>query len=586
MPIYSASISVNVLVKNFRPQKNVLILTAAIICYCCSIAVNAQEAEQPAEQQLEQPATVTPTPTPQPPLINAQPKPSYEPATIDSTAVDKTEQATKQAIEKTVDPTPQPPLIDAQQEPSYKPATIDSTAVEKTEQTTEQAIEQTVDPTPQPPLIDAQQEPSYEPATIDSTAVEKTEQATEQAIEQTVDPAPQSPLIDAQPEPGDGPVSDADATTEQHIDSTTQQTSVQPDNAGEADIKEPHQEALDESGKTTDWADLRPYQVNADWVQLKSGEWLRGRIIAMQDYRLEFYSDELKKLTIKWRNVKYIKSSEPYRLRFEDQTKTVGAIEITPEKVHVTTDYDDQTFDRGELLTIASGKETELSLWSYNITISLNLRRGNTDQTDFTAKINTKRQTEFSRVTLDYLGNFTEVRETETINDHRLNAAYNVFFGRHVFLSPVVAEVYRDPFQNIDHRVYVGTGAGYWLIKNIYTEWDIGGGPAYQSTTFDSVQPGQPLDDSTFTLVLSTRFNSKLNSKVDLIGSYIATLGDESTGNYSHHSIFTVKNELIDEFYLDVSFAWDRTRRPVENADGKTPEQDDFKILVGLRYDY
>ncbi len=100
------------------------------------------------------------------------------------------------------------------------------------------------------------------------------------------------------------------------------------------------------------------------------------------------------------------------------------------------------------------------------------------------------------------------------------------------------------------------------------------------------MQPGQSLEENTLALILSTRFNSKLNSKVDLEGFYLATLGDESTGNYSHHSMFTVKTELLDEFYLDVSFAWDRTRQPVENAEGITPEQDDLKLLVGLRYDY
>jgi hypothetical protein len=447
------------------------------------------------------------------------------------------------------------------------------------EQHDQQQAIQPVAATPQPPLIDAQQEPSYKPATIDGATAEKTDQVTAPAIEQTVEPTPQPPLIDAQQAPSYGPETNTGTTTEQ-------QTSTEPDTRDGSEISETHNEETDENEQATKWFDIRPYSINADWVQLKSGEWLRGRIIAMQDFRLEFYSDELKKLTIKWRNVKYIKSSAPYRLRFEDQTITAGAIEITPEKVHVITDYDDQTFNRSELLTIASGKETELSRWTYNITLSVNLRRGNTDQTDFTSKISTKRQTAFSRVTLDYLGNFTEVRETETINNHRLNAAYNVFFGRHWFLSPVVGELYRDPFQNIDKRIYVGTGAGYWLIKNLYTEWDIGAGPAYQSTTFESVQPGQPLEDSTFTFILSTRFNSKLNSKVDLEGSYIATLGDEETGNYSHHSIFTVKNELIDEFYLDVSFAWDRTRRPVKNADGIVPEQDDFKLLVGLRYDY
>jgi hypothetical protein len=478
-------------VKKLRPQKNHFIFTAVILCFCYNFTVNAQETDLSAEQAIEQPA----------------------------------------------EPIPQPPLIDAQPDPSYEPAMVDNTAIEKTGQAEEQAIEQTVEPTPQPPLIEAQKASAIEPATS-------------------------------------------------AVDTATQKTSEQPD-SDVPDTNQPPQQAIGQSSQDTmDWIDLRPYQVNADWVQLKSGEWLRGRIIAMQDFRLEFYSDELKKLTLKWRNVKYIKSSAPYRLRFDDQTIAVGSVEITPEKVHVTTDYDEQTFERKKLLTIASGEETELSLWSYNITLSISLRRGNTDQTDFTSRIHTKRQTAFSRVTIDYLGNFTEVRETETINNHRLNAAYNIFFGRHLFLSPVVAELYRDLFQNIDNRVYVGAGAGYWLIKNIYTEWEIGGGPAYQTTEFESVQPGQESDDNTFTFIVSTRYESKLNNRVDLEGFYIATLGDESTGNYSHHSMFTVKTELLDEFYLDVSFAWDRTRRPVENAEGVTPEQDDLRLLVGLRYDY
>ena len=374
-----------------------------------------------------------------------------------------------------------------------------------TEEETGQTAEQAITPTPQPPIIDAQTEPGHELKTIDDTAV------TEQAIEQTIEPTPQPPLIDAQQASSYEPELDTGTSAEQ-------QTSSDSENIDESATEQGIKDGTDNGEQAMQWSDLRPYRVEADWVQLKSGEWLRGRIIAMQDFRLEFYSDELKKLTLKWRNVKYIKTSAPYRLRFEDQTRATGAIEITPEKVHVVTDYDDQTFDRNKLLTIASGKETESSLWTYNITASVNLRRGNTDQTDFTAKISTKRQTEFSRVTIDYLGNFTEVRETETVNNHRLNAAYNVFFGRHLFVSPIVAEVYRDPFQNIARRVYAGAGLGYWLIKNIYTEWDIGGGPAYQSTIFDSVQPGQSAEENTLTLILSTRFNSRLNSKVNLEG--------------------------------------------------------------------
>ena len=62
-------------------------------------------------------------------------------------------------------------------------------------------------------------------------------------------------------------------------------------------------------------------------------------------------------------------------------------------------------------------------------------------------------------------------------------------------------------------------------------------------------------------------------------------LGDEATGNYSHHSIFTVETELTDDLDLDVSLVWDRTRQPVAEENGDIPEQDDFRFLIGLGYD-
>src|SRR5689334_23338728 len=41
-----------------------------------------------------------------------------------------------------------------------------------------------------------------------------------------------------------------------------------------------------------------------DWVQLTSGEWLKGRIRSMQHRSLDFESDKLKDLTLDWEDVK------------------------------------------------------------------------------------------------------------------------------------------------------------------------------------------------------------------------------------------------------------------------------------------
>ena len=166
--------------------------------------------------------------------------------------------------------------------------TVDTFPEEKTKPV-EPPVEQAIEPTPQPPLIDARPELSYEPATIDSTTIEKSEQATEQIIEKAIDPTPQPPLIDSQKASGYEADTSADATADKNTDPATQETSAQPDGTDRSGVEDASQKVTDNKEQDTNWTDLRPYQVDADWVQLKSGEWLRGRIIAMQDYRLEFY---------------------------------------------------------------------------------------------------------------------------------------------------------------------------------------------------------------------------------------------------------------------------------------------------------
>ena len=447
----------------------------------------------------------------------------------------------------------------------------------------------TNDQTTQPLLIDSDPEAGNEAETTENQTDEKIITKDELIDNSINKPTPQPPLIDAQPEPVYEPDS-VDSTAEEEKDpSTNQQTITDPtiDDDSDVELKEqPEEQEAEKTGEqSTKWLDTHPERVNADWLQLTSGEWLRGRIIAMQRDDLEFDSDELKKIEIEWKKVKYIKSSDPYRLRFDDNVQATGIIEITQQEVHITTDYDDQVFDRSKLLTIASGKETEISYWTSKVTFSINVRRGNTNQADFTSKLNAKRQTIDSRVTLDYLGNFTAIEEVETINNHRVNGTYDIFITRNLFVTPIASEYFRDPFQNIERRVSVGAAIGYSLINTNETEWDISAGPAYQSTRFDSVQPDQSPEDNALILILSTKFDIKLNSKVDLEGTYRAALGDEAIGNYTHHSILTVETEITDKLDFDVSIVWDRVRSPVPDKNSVTPEQDDFRLMIGLGYD-
>ena len=467
--------------------------------------------------------------------------------------------------EQDIEATPQPPLIETQTQPAYEPVINN----ENLDVKNKQPVKLTVVATPQPPLIDAQQQPAYESKEADSSS--------EKENIKPVETTPQTPIVKQSVQP-DNESEVTDPKTENPVDTEKEQ--------GESSTEETEVKAK-QKHQAKKWTETYPVSVNADWLQLKSGEWLRGKITILQKDELEFDSDELDDLVIEWKNVKYLKSYEPYSLRFYSQGRVsiTGAIEVIADKVHVKTDYDDQVFDRSDLQTIASGKETEISLWKSKVTISINVRRGNTDQADFTSKMTAKRRTTNSRLILDYLGNFTQVETTDTINNHRLNQTYDSFLNRNLFWTVVFSEFFRDPFQNIDRRMNIGSGIGYSIINTIKTEWDISAGPAYQETKFVSVLPGVDQVDQTLTLALGTNFDTELTSAIDLEGLYAVTLGDEETGNYTHHALLTIETEITDKLDFDVTAVWDHVQSPVPDSDDITPEQDDFRIMIGLGYE-
>jgi len=79
-----------------------------------------------------------------------------------------------------------------------------------------------------------------------------------------------------------------------------------------------------------------PPENRVDWIQLKSGEWLKGRIKAMQERRLEFDSEKLDGLTFDWKDVRQVRSPRFLDVLFVDGERISGPVRITPDQVTVT----------------------------------------------------------------------------------------------------------------------------------------------------------------------------------------------------------------------------------------------------------
>jgi hypothetical protein len=329
-----------------------------------------------------------------------------------------------------------------------------------------------------------------------------------------------------------------------------------------------------------------------DWVQLTSEEWLKGEIISLFNYSLRFDSDELGVMDIDWEDIRQIRSAgtksmlidskqagkEPFIARGKLHVKTANAVIVDGDNVVVV--------ERDQLVSIASGTQKESDYWSGNLDLGANIKKGNTDTVDSNLAFNIARRTAASRFIIDYRGNFSKASGIETSNNHRANSYLDKFFNSRFFWRTIYIEYYRDTFKNIDQQISVGTLAGYEIIRNTSTEWEIGGGPGYFYKRSVSTAAGEDPESTSPFLMLGTRVDIELTSWLDYLLEFRMQFVNTESGGYTHHFLTTLSSDLLGNLDLDVSLIWDRIAEPQTAADGTVPEKDDYQIIVAISYEF
>jgi len=328
-----------------------------------------------------------------------------------------------------------------------------------------------------------------------------------------------------------------------------------------------------------------------DWVQLTSGEWLKGEIKAMYNDNLEFDSDKLDLLSIDWADVKYLKSYRPSNVNLENHEPITGSLQISGHKVTITDGDSVHEFNRFELISLTPSAERELDFWSLKFTLGLNVRSGNTNQLDYISKLSVKRRAARSRFLLDYIGNISKTGNedgdlVETINNHLVTSSLSIYATRYFFYSPAFLELFRDPFQNIDQRVTAGAGLGYTIFDTGKFEWNVQGGPGFLSTKYISVQPGEKQQTDTAALVFATDIDMEVTSMLDFIFKYNLQASKKETGGYIHNMIASFESEITGSLDFDISMLWYRVSQPTRDDQGVLPESDDYRLTLGITYTF
>lgn len=353
------------------------------------------------------------------------------------------------------------------------------------------------------------------------------------------------------------------------------------------------------------WEKFTPPEDNRfDWVQMNSGEWLKGEIKVMYSFSLEFDSDELGLLDLDMDDVKIIRSSGYQEVLVEtgrrETTVADGKLLIEGEKVTVIDGENVQEFKRVQLVSIAGGHKRERDNWSGSFSLGMTARGGNTETLDVNVSANLKRRTAMTRLNIDYLSNYSEAQTTDattgvktrndTAENQRLSGYFDWFLASRFYWQIINAEYYHDPFVNIGNQYSASTGVGYDLVRSSRTEWTVSAGAGYQETQFDVVAAGDPDSSDSPYGTIGTRLDVELSGDLDYLYDYSARFLSEENGSYTHHMVSTLSYEIIADLDLDISVIWDRIESPAASEDDLgnpyTPEKDDYQVVVGVGYSF
>lgn len=347
----------------------------------------------------------------------------------------------------------------------------------------------------------------------------------------------------------------------------------------DANLEPPPTDAVPAGPESVDVED------GADWIQLVSGEWLRGELLRVRDDNLDFDSDKLDLQTFDRDDVTRIHSAQTDFVVTDDNRVFAGRLVVDNQKVWVVGDRTVQ-IDRSELLAVVAAGDSDKGRLSGSINLGFAARSGNTDQVDLTGGASVLLERARSRAQAKYSGVISTVQDVETANNHRLTSTLDLYLTERTFVTVPGIELYRDKIQNIDLRTRPYAALGYKVIDTLDQKLRVSAGPAYQSTRLDAGATSMSSTDDTLAGVLSSDFDWDITGDIELTWSYSLTVPFPDTAQNNHNMVTSLSVDLTDDLELDVSFVWDRVNRPAANASGVVPLPNDFRTTVGVKWTF
>lgn len=321
------------------------------------------------------------------------------------------------------------------------------------------------------------------------------------------------------------------------------------------------------------------------WVQLVSGEWLKGEFTRMRSGDVEFDSDKLDGLALDFDDIVVAWIPRSHIWTIAGRKEVIGPAVVDAAGVRVRTAEGIVFIPRDEIQGSLKGSEKEKDRWDFNARLGFTGRWGNSEQLTATGSVSVIREDARTRWTTRYTGSLGFTDKEQSINQHKGVTQLDVFITKVFNVTPVYSDLFFDRFQNIAIRSNTGAGLGVSgdLGKTITGYSSLFG--IFQYLRSIEVEPGE--DDvfmggglsigAGFDWDITPDFNMKLDWQTTLI------LND--LGRTSHRGVLDLSVDLTKVVSLYATVVFDRVEKPIPTAEG-TPKPNDLELITGVSVEF
>lgn len=285
--------------------------------------------------------------------------------------------------------------------------------------------------------------------------------------------------------------------------------------------------------------------VRADQVTMKNGDRLTGTITKMDGKKLAFKSDLAGDVSIDWDKVTELASKGKVYVSLKGGQVVAGTLELTPagevelrstEAGPVTAKRENIDFIRAPDVYEAEVGRYEhpslLDLWTGSADFGVAFARGNANTATITSDATAIRTTPRDKIEVDFTSLYSSsapaVGEPSnvTANARRGDILYNLNLRPRVFVFGSLDLEY-DQFQGLDFRFAPAAGAGYHVIKNDNTAFDLSAGASIDREFFSN-----NTNETYGEALISEELTHKFTPKTSLHEILVFFPNVSSIGNY------------------------------------------------------